>query len=195
MFLLIGDIHFKQDNIVESGLFINKLYELVEQHKPDYIICLGDVLHYHDKIYTNNLNRAHSFFQKLKDMVKKLFILVGNHDMINASQFHTNNHWMNGMKNWNNIEIVDVSKRICIDGIDMIMCPFLPNQRFIEGLEHACPDWRTTSIIFAHQEFKGCKMGGIISEHGTEWREDYPCVISGHIHDRQILCNIFSISL
>ena len=35
------------------------------------------------------------------------YILVGNHDMINNQQFLTDNHWMNGLKQWDNIVIVD----------------------------------------------------------------------------------------
>jgi hypothetical protein len=40
-------------------------------------------------------------------------------------------------------------------------------------------------VIFAHQEFKGCKMGCIISESGDVWDENFPPIISGHIHSNQ----------
>jgi DNA repair exonuclease SbcCD nuclease subunit len=43
------------------------------------------------------------------------------------------------------------------------------------------------SIIFAHQEFKGCKMGAMLSVNGDEWKPEYPMCISGHIHDHQHL--------
>ena len=46
-------------------------------------------------------------------------------------------------------------------------------------------DPKETEAIFAHQEFKGCKMGAIISETGDIWSENYPMVFSGHIHDFQ----------
>jgi len=44
-------------------------------------------------------------------------------------------------------------------------------------------DWKKSTCIFAHQEFKGAKMGAIISEEGDPWSLDLPLVISGHIHD------------
>lgn len=47
--------------------------------------------------------------------------------------------------------------------------------------------WRSSTLIFAHQEFRGCKLGSIISESGDVWSEEYPVVISGHIHDLQTL--------
>nr|QBK90817.1 MAG: DNA repair exonuclease [Pithovirus LCPAC201] len=45
--------------------------------------------------------------------------------------------------------------------------------------------WWKSSIIFAHQEFKGAKMGAIVSEMGDEWPINGPLIISGHIHDYQ----------
>ena len=44
-------------------------------------------------------------------------------------------------------------------------------------------DWKQSTCIFAHQEFKGAKMGAIISEEGDAWSLDLPLVVSGHIHD------------
>jgi hypothetical protein len=41
--------------------------------------------------------------------------------------------------------------------------------------------------IFAHQEFKGVKMGAIESDCGDEWTAEQPFVISGHVHEYQLL--------
>jgi len=41
----------------------------------------------------------------------------------------------------------------------------------------------STTAIFCHQEFYGAKMGMIESKAGDVWPEDYPLVISGHVHD------------
>jgi len=49
--------------------------------------------------------------------------------------------------------------------------------------DRSAGDWKQSTCIFAHQEFKGAKMGAIISEEGDEYRLDLPLVISGHIHD------------
>src|SRR5690606_19100290 len=38
-----------------------------------------------------------------------------------------------------------------------------------------------------HQEFLGCNLGIKKSEEGDPWDENYPLVISGHIHDYQKL--------
>ncbi len=47
------------------------------------------------------------------------------------------------------------------------------------------PWWKKASLIFAHQEFEGAKMGAIISESGDKWPLDAPLIVSGHIHDHQ----------
>jgi hypothetical protein len=47
--------------------------------------------------------------------------------------------------------------------------------------------WSEADCIFAHQEFRGCKMGAIVSADGDPWSTDRPPVISGHIHSAQTL--------
>jgi DNA repair exonuclease SbcCD nuclease subunit len=42
-------------------------------------------------------------------------------------------------------------------------------------------------LYFAHQEFKGCKMGAITSLTGDDWNPSWPLCISGHIHEYQEL--------
>ena len=43
-------------------------------------------------------------------------------------------------------------------------------------------------MSFSHNEFKGVKMGSIISEEGDEWSYDKPKVC-GHVHDQQVILN------
>jgi DNA repair exonuclease SbcCD nuclease subunit len=63
--------------------------------------------------------------------------------------------------------------------------PFVPNGRFEEALNSSGECWDICDCIFAHQEFEGCKMGAFTSECGDLWDEEYPMVISGHIHEHQ----------
>ena len=106
----------------------------------------------------------------------------------NNQQFLTSNHWMNGLKEWKDVEIVDVVKKCIIGGHKFLFCPYTPPGKFIEAL-NTVDDWKDTTCIFAHQEFYGCKMGAIMSVEGDKWDESYPYVISGHIHNRQFINN------
>lgn len=45
--------------------------------------------------------------------------------------------------------------------------------------------WADASIVFAHQEFYGAKMGHMISVKGDKLPLNHPFVVTGHIHDYQ----------
>lgn len=180
--LAIGDPHFRVDNIAEIDMLTDRLQKLIVDVNPDFVVCLGDLLHTHERIHTIALNKAYDF---IKSITKPLYILVGNHDYIQNQQFLTTNHWMNGLKEWPNVTVVD--KVICkmSYGQKFVFCPYVPNGRFIEALGTLDVPWEDATCIFAHQEFFGCKMGAIISVDGDKWGADFPFVLSGHIHSNQ----------
>ncbi len=181
--LCIGDPHFRVDNIPEVEEFVQKLIPLIESSDPDFIVVLGDVLHTHERLHTIPLNKAYNFINLLRQK-KKTFVLVGNHDYIQNQQYLTENHWMNGMKEWDNVTIVD--KVISTFDNKFVFCPYVPPGRFEEALNSGNSLWKQKAVcIFAHQEFFGCKMGAIISTEGDKWDESNPFVVSGHIHSKQ----------
>jgi len=182
----IGDTHFKVDNMNIVDKLIEEIVSKLTLLKPDLIVLLGDILHDHERLHTLALNRALDFINKLRN-ISKVFVLVGNHDMINHDQFLSDQHWMNALKQWDNVCIVDKVEHLeCSDiNANFLFCPYVAPGRFQEALETHEFDWRESDIIFAHQEFKGCKMGAIISDDGDEWDIDDPFVISGHIHSKQ----------
>jgi len=186
-FLFIGDPHIKSDNSDEIDILLIEIRRAFGLHSPEYIVVAGDVMHYHEKVYTSSLNKALEFVRELSKLAFT-YILVGNHDYENNNQFLTQNHWMNALKKWDNVQIVD--KVFSYD--DYMLVPYVYPKRFIEALESEdekgeCKGkvWQRKKVIFAHQEFKGCKMGAIVSVDGDDWDESYPYVVSGHIHDRQ----------
>ena len=183
--LTIGDPHIKSDNVREFIIFEERLHKLMDTINPNFVVVLGDVLHHHEKLYTPSLNQAIDFIKKIGDKYKT-FVLVGNHDMINNQQFLSENHWMNSIKLWNkNITVVDKVVHYNEDIYNFLFCPYVYPGRFIEAIHTQPYDYKQSNIIFAHQEFRGCKMGAIISEEGDEWNDDNPMVISGHIHSNQ----------
>ncbi len=189
--IIIGDPHFQVTNIPEVNEFIDIIEKRIIEKNPDFIVVLGDVLHTHERIHSIPLNKAYEFFDKLRK-ITKTYILVGNHDMQSNQNFLEPNHWMNGLKEWDNIVIVDTVIYEHILGHDFVFCPYVPVGRFEEAL-NTCRsfDWKQSKCIFAHQEFYGCKMGAITSVLGDQWNENYPNVISGHIHSKQTLKNIY----
>ena len=183
--LFIGDPHVQIDNIPEVELCITGLIKLAEEKKPTIIILAGDLLHTHERLHTTALNKSYEFIDKMRK-ISKTYVLVGNHDYISNSQFLTDNHWMNGLKEWTNVVIVDKVILETINGKQFVFVPYVSPGRFEEALNTiVLGDWMKSDCIFAHQEFFGCKMGAIVSIVGDKWAHDYPEVISGHIHSRQ----------
>ena len=185
--VIIGDPHFKTSNIKDCDDFISKIVQTCKSENPNLIVILGDVLHEHERLHTIPLNKSYEFIRKMSE-ISTTYMLVGNHDLINNQQFLSTNHWMNALKDWPNIFIVDKPTTHSINQkLYLMFCPYVPNGRFIEALETSEHDWKSSLLIFAHQEFKGCKMGAIESIDGDTWSTEYPPIISGHIHSNQTL--------
>lgn len=182
--LTIGDPHFKASTARDVEEFISKVLITVEKTKPDAVVVLGDILHDHERLHVSPWNNAVRFLQELSSLVET-FLLIGNHDMVNNSSYLTTQHPFNCMKDHPNLTVVDTVIHRKISGVDCIFTPYVPPGRFIEAMETCDVDYKTVDVIFAHQEFKGCVLKDIKSESGDEWPEEYPLVISGHIHGRQ----------
>jgi DNA repair exonuclease SbcCD nuclease subunit len=187
---VIGDPHFKSKNVLETNEMCNRIYEEVIKEKPDFIVVLGDVLDTHETIHVGPLCRATEFLFKLSGMSNHLYVLVGNHDRPNNSVFLTTDSPFNACKSWKNTTIVDKVEKANYQNKKFLFVPYVPTGRLAEALltEDINKDnINEYSIVFAHQEFKGCNMGVITSNEGDEWDKSYPLCISGHIHDYQVL--------
>lgn len=105
----------------------------------------------------------------------------------NNQQYLTENHWLNGMKEWENTVIVDKVLTEVINDCLFVFVPYVPPGRFEDALNTLDNgvDWNDASCIFAHQEFFGCKMGAIVSVEGDKWLLENPEIVSGHIHSNQ----------
>lgn len=184
--LCVGDPHFTDKNIQEVEKLTEKILALVKEKQPTFVVILGDILDTHEIIHEAPFNKAVFFLSKLS-VLCPTFLLIGNHDYCNNSQFQTTRHAFNACKRWKNMFVVDKAITKTFSGHTFFFCPYVPPGRFEECLETTEKDWRKASCIFAHQEFRGCKMGPIVSSEGDVWKQEYPLVISGHIHDSQII--------
>lgn len=187
--IAVGDPHFRTDNIQEVEMFIEAMIKLCNEVKPNLIVILGDVLHTHERLHTVALNKALFFIDQMRK-ISPTMVLVGNHDMISNQQFLTTNHWMNSMKEWDNVTIVDTTTQKTINNHLFTFVPYVYIGRFEEALNHV-QNWKESTTIFAHQEFYNCKMGAIVSSEGDKWALSYPQVVSGHIHSNQTINNIY----
>ena len=185
-YLVVGDTHFKVDNVEESEHFHLQVYRYLLDNKVDCIILLGDLLHTHEKLFTFALNLAVKFITMCSSFAHT-YCLVGNHDATSNTIYCSTNHWMNVLKNQTNVTVVDKPTPVMLGPLGplVLACPYVSDGRFVESLNEFAPGWQQANLIFAHQLFDGAKMGAIVSQGVEEWKLEWPQVISGHLHDRQ----------
>ena len=183
--LCVGDVHIQVSNLRIIEQLTSKLLSMIDTHNPDIVVLMGDILHSHERLHTTCFNYATHLISSLCKK-KKTYILVGNHDYINNSQFLTTNHWMNCFKTYDNCIIVDKVHKIRIGEKEIVLCPYVPDGRFTEALD-TIDDWKECDYILAHQLLDGAKMGAIVAEGVEKWNDEYPMLISGHIHDKQTI--------
>lgn len=191
--LVIGDPHFKAKELVDCEAYVEALINITKERSPSFVVLLGDILDTFETVKIQPHNLACDLIERLAELCK-VYVLIGNHDMVNSSQMLKVEHIFGPLKTWQNVKIIDSPTFIKKNQYTFVFCPYVPPGSFKEALnsdETVKKEWRKATCIFAHQEFKGCKMGAKDSSIGDEWKADYPCVISGHIHEEQILDNIY----
>ena len=181
--LAIGDVHIKLSNLEDIELFLEKIKITITNERPDFIIILGDVLNTFERIHTTCLSYAQRLFTVCSEYTQT-YVLVGNHDYISNSQFLTSHHWMTPFSTWNQLTIVDRVVSFTHEKNHFVLCPYVPDGRLVEALS-TFPEWLSAHMIFGHQLLNGAKMGAILAEHVEEWKQEYPFLCCGHIHDKQ----------
>jgi hypothetical protein len=173
--LVIGDPHFKRNNIEETDLLVSEIDRLITLEEPDEVILLGDVI---DRYSLRTDCRAKEWILRLTTMVERVILIVGNHERENNLDYQSRIHYYVGMEGVEGLEIVDSARMIG----SCLYVPYVAPGRF----EEAIAPYISNEIewIFAHQSFIGC------SDPCAKdlWAGPQKC-ISGHIHTRMYLYN------
>lgn len=189
--LVLGDPHFKRDNVVRTTQMAASFLKLVDELKPDAVINLGDTLDRFELLHQDPLNQATNFFYDIADRCP-LYVLIGNHDRNNDDVFLEEKNPFIGLKRTTApIKIIPKVLVETIKGLKFIFVPYVSKGRFAEALNTGGPDLPSllegVTTVFAHQEFKGAVSEPFVSVDGDHWPLEYPLVISGHIHKRQVV--------
>lgn len=191
MVLFVGDPHFKKDNVIETEAYAEET-ERVFANAPQGTICLlaGDILDNHGIIYIDPLGRAMRLIERLVK-IGTVVLLVGNHDYMTNQEYLSDKHWMITLEPWAKLEprLHIASKPIVVD--NMVFSPYVPPGRLVEALDTCTPNWKSMDCVFAHQELRGVKLcGNHLSDKGDVWEENWPPIVSGHIHTAYATKNI-----
>jgi DNA repair exonuclease SbcCD nuclease subunit len=197
--LVVGDNHFKASESQDIDQFLIQIEKAARRLEPDFIVLAGDLLDSHERCHMDAHVRAIRLLKTLSKYALT-FLLIGNHDRRNNSDFQTDIHFFTGIS-LPNLVIVDtalkykvVSPKTQAEG-NFLFVPYVAPGRLYEALdtidlsEVGEDTWRSPSIdcIFCHQEFRGVQVGPVKSEVGDHWDVSWPLVVSGHIHEYQLL--------
>lgn len=183
--LIIGDIHLSRKRIKRSQLLLSKISSVIQEKQPEMVVLLGDVFDTHD-VQSNDCLSIFADFVRKNEQKTVLHHVVGNHEMNDSRTFLPDVHALNPWKGRENFFVHDRPAEFS-GPLPVAFVPFVPNGMFKKALQ-LLP--KKPKLVFAHQEFNGCAMGPHkISEGGDEEPEFQ--VISGHIHGRQTLGNVW----
>ena len=128
--LVIGDPHFKKNNLPEMELFSTRIRELALKLKPDIIVCLGDVLDKFGTVDTTVQTTAVHFLGDMED-IAPLYLIIGNHDRRNNSDYLTPVHGFRALKRWKNTSVADTKAvKVRIKDLNMLFVPYVHNGYF-----------------------------------------------------------------
>jgi len=173
--LFIGDPHLKITRFDLAKQFLVWINGVVEKHKPDLVVNLGDTFDTHAVVRSEVLTEFMKHVVEVQKTCPYVY-LIGNHDMYkpNDSKYHVMSHLKGKIKDfWVVDEVVDLE--------GMTFVPYI----------HKPEDFpkQTLPICIAHQTFKGADYGDITTKDGVDASSllGTEIIYSGHIHKRQQL--------
>lgn len=192
--LLIGDPHFRKNNLHIMRHVTQEILEIIDKRQVDLVIDLGDTLdRYCD--FPAQID-AIKFFKQIAERCE-LVVLIGNHDRQNNSDFLSDVHPFTGLEKYPNITIVDTT--VWDKQKNFIYVPYVTPGRFNEALSKVgyypfvngvVNLEQKVKFIFSHQDYMNRSNGKITFTDGDVWSQLLPQIFSGHIHKYQLLPKI-----
>ncbi len=173
--LIVTDLHLRPSHLEMSCKILKLIEEKIDEHKPEYLINLGDTFHTKNNVHASMQTLYQEFIERINKKVK-VIQLIGNHDWGIPYSVHP----FNALKFLDNVTIVE-------DVITLGRCAFISycreKERFEEMLKKAGPN---IERIFSHMDMNGYTPGSGWEEVTPFFDEDrfalYKQVISGHLH-------------
>lgn len=179
--LVVGDPHLQVQKLDDARKFIEKLYALAIEH--ELLVLLGDLFHTFAVVRSEVLSVWNEFFHHIHNRLD-IIALVGNHDYAGQSG---GSHALEVFKG--RIHVIDNKVPSCFSGIY-----YLPFIRDNKEFESACRMVPSQAMFFCHQSFQGASFdNGYFDPNGADPAcvKHLGAVISGHIHTRQTIGNIW----
>lgn len=179
--LYIGDWHAKPSDLHDSERLREYVYQMVEEHRPDRVVFLGDQYDTHGIVHVTVQHFWRTFFKRLTDMMEDgqdgVLALVGNHDMPGDRS-----SWAHAMQaHADDITVVDW--HMVRDNCAYVSYEPEGVEHFSNMLEEEGHD-PTKLTLVCHQTFLGAQYeNGFYAKDGIDaGKLPFPVIYSGHIH-------------
>lgn len=189
--VLMSDIHIRLfKRLDEYQEQFNKVYDILKEEKPNYIVLGGDIFHNKNNLSPEAISLTSSFFRELSNLCGNLIIIPGNHDLLTNNQDRLDS--ITPIVESLNIENLHyLKKSFCYDLGDYVWClwsqiegnekpknledSLLNNQKKHIGLFHGVISGMVTDIGFSFED--GIRSDGFDGMYYT---------LCGDIHKRQV---------
>jgi len=161
----------------------NIFFPTLEREKIDTIIHMGDIFDSRKSIDYQSLEWAKQVvFEPLRKY--KVYAITGNHDCYYKNTNHVNSPELL-LNDYSNISTFSKATEINIDGLDILLLPWINSENYDESLE-AIQNSKS-KVAMGHLEINGFKATrGHMMEDGmdTDVFSKFNAVYSGHFHTR-----------
>lgn len=186
--LRIGDPHIKPSNLEEAEKLMHFINDKIRELQPDRVEILGDLFHTHSIVRLEVME----FWQGWIDVLLShehidIYVLAGNHDRATTDEMAYSALSVFQLIKKKNLKIVELPR---VDGIYAYVPHYHDTKKFIE-VSNECAK-RGAKVLVCHQTFDGSHYeNGFYAPDGIDFTKlNFPLIISGHIHTRQVLNNI-----
>lgn len=189
-FALITDTHagIRNDSVLfynyQNNFYQNVFFPYLKEHNIKNIIHLGDFFDKRKEVnFKTFKNIKESFLNKLEEYDIKMFLILGNHDVVLKNTNHINSPSLL-LKQYKNIDIVDSPLELKIGSkYSSCIIPWINNENQEEYLKFISNS--TSEVCIGHFDIKNCLMNKTQkSDYGLDPNmfDKFIHTFSGHFH-------------
>lgn len=158
-FLLFSDIHVhphkhKSERLQDCLKALNWCFEQAEEQKVDAVMFGGDLLHERQKLDSMTYVEVFKILEKWQNANRKVFLLVGNHDMWFANAWSVSS--ILPFKALLNFDVIDKTTALSVAGVEWHFIPYTHDP--ISELQKLPKGNISKSYLLGHLAIDGAKL-------------------------------------
>lgn len=150
--LLFSDLHFKRQDLDRVRQTADWIVATAKHHRVSRAIVCGDLLHHRSEQPAPVLSACYHFVGQLSEVVPRVHVILGNHDLAYRHQYHTTAlEALNISRLAPHVTLHSAVERHSWDGRKVLLLPFREDQTVLtEAVEELDPREAGETVAFAH---------------------------------------------